>query len=40
MPTHDAKGHEISKEIINKIKKEYKKHQETHLKWLEKQNKN
>lgn len=35
LPTHDSKGVEISKEIKNKIKKEFKKHEDTHKKWLE-----
>jgi cysteinyl-tRNA synthetase len=36
IPTNDPKGLEISKEIRNKIKKEFLKHQENHKKWLEK----
>lgn len=39
VPTFDAKGFELSKEIKNKLKKEFKKHQDTHLKWLEKEDK-
>jgi cysteinyl-tRNA synthetase len=35
VPTHDAKGIEISKELKNKLKKEFKKHEEKHQKWLE-----
>lgn len=35
LPTHDSKGVEISKEIKNKIKKEFKKHEDTHKKWQE-----
>jgi cysteinyl-tRNA synthetase len=36
LPSHDVKGHELSKEVINKLKKEFKKHDEKHKKWLEK----
>lgn len=39
VPTHNVKGKELSKEQKNKIKKEFKKHNENHLKWYEKQNK-
>jgi len=39
IPTHDAKGFEISKEQRNKFKKEFKKHDEKHQKWLEKKSK-
>jgi cysteinyl-tRNA synthetase len=39
LPTHDVKGFEISKEIRNKLKKEFNKHEENHKKWLEKQEK-
>ena len=35
MPTHDAKGKELSKEIINKLKKEYAKQDKIHKQWLE-----
>jgi cysteinyl-tRNA synthetase len=38
IPTHDSKGFEISKEVRNKIKKEFLKHEENYKKWLEKQN--
>ncbi len=40
VPTHDAKGLEFTKEIKNKIKKEFKKHNDNHKKWLETKNKN
>jgi cysteinyl-tRNA synthetase len=36
IPSHDAKGFEISKEIKNKLKKEFNKHQENYKKWVEK----
>jgi cysteinyl-tRNA synthetase len=36
IPTHDIKGFEISKEMRNKIKKEFAKHEENHKKWIEK----
>jgi cysteinyl-tRNA synthetase len=39
VPTHDAKGTEITKEIKNKLKKEFKKHEDNHKKWLETKNK-
>ena len=39
VPSHDAKGTEIPKEIKNKIKKEFKKHEDNHKKWLETKNK-
>ena len=35
MPTHDASGKELSKEIVNKLKKEYAKQDKVHKKWLE-----
>lgn len=38
-PTHDAKGVEFTKEIKNKLKKEFKKHDDNHKKWLETKNK-
>lgn len=39
VPTHDAKGVEFSKEIKNKLKKEFKKHNDNHKKWLESKSK-
>jgi cysteinyl-tRNA synthetase len=39
VPSHDHKGFELSKEIKNKMKKDFNKHEETHKKWLEKQGK-
>ncbi len=39
LPTHDAKNLEISKEIRNKLKKEFNKHEDNYKKWLEKQDK-
>lgn len=39
VPTHDAKGVEFTKEIKNKLKKEFKKHEDNHKKWLETKNK-
>jgi len=39
IPTHDSKGIEITKEIKNKLKKEFKKHDDNHKKWLEMKNK-
>lgn len=39
IPTHDGKGEEIKKEIRNKLKKEFKKHEDNHKKWLEKNKK-
>ena len=39
LPSHDAKGTELKKEIRNKLKKEFKKHEDTHKKWLEKNEK-
>ena len=35
LPTHDAKGKELSMEIKNKLKKEYAKQDSVHKKWLE-----
>eukprot|EP01022_Parablepharisma_sp_SALTPOND_P020553 TRINITY_DN376_c0_g1_i1.p3 TRINITY_DN376_c0_g1~~TRINITY_DN376_c0_g1_i1.p3 ORF type:complete len:477 (-),score=67.01 TRINITY_DN376_c0_g1_i1:7890-9320(-) len=35
MPTHDAKGKELSKEILNKLKKDYAKQDKIHKQWLE-----
>jgi len=40
VPTHDPIGVEFTKEIKNKLKKEFKKHEDTHKKWLETKNKN
>ena len=40
VPTHDAKEIEFTKEIKNKLKKEFKKHDDNHKKWLETKNKN
>jgi len=39
LPTHDEKGFEISKELKNKLKKDFKKHDDNHKKHLEKVNK-
>ena len=39
VPTHDTKAIEFTKEIKNKLKKEFKKHEDTHKKWLETKNK-
>ncbi len=39
MPTHDAKGKELSQELKNKLKKEYTKQDSVHKKWLETQKK-
>jgi len=39
VPSHDSNGVEIKKEIRNKLKKEFKKHDEAHKKWLEKNTK-
>eukprot|EP00831_Metopus_contortus_P026113 TRINITY_DN222_c0_g2_i3.p1 TRINITY_DN222_c0_g2~~TRINITY_DN222_c0_g2_i3.p1 ORF type:complete len:431 (+),score=123.35 TRINITY_DN222_c0_g2_i3:137-1429(+) len=35
LPTHDASGKELSKELKNKLKKEYQKQDKLHKKWLE-----
>ena len=35
VPTHNAKGEELSKEQLNKLKKEFAKHNKQHQKWLE-----
>lgn len=39
LPTHDAKGKELSKEIINGLKKQYAKQEKTYKKWLEEKDK-
>jgi cysteinyl-tRNA synthetase len=39
VPTHDAKGFELSKEIKNKLKKEFEKHEKKHQQWAEKNKK-
>ena len=37
IPTHNAKGGELSKEQFNKLKKDFQKHEKNHLKWVEQQ---
>ena len=39
VPTHNANGAELSKEQVNKLKKDFQKHQKNHLKWVEQQQK-
>ena len=39
VPIKNAKGGDLSKEQINKLKKDFQKHQKNHLKWLEQQSK-
>lgn len=37
VPTYNAKGGELSKEQVNKLKKDFDKHEKNHLKWKEQQ---
>lgn len=39
MPTHDAKGKELSESIRNKLKKEWNKQQEVYTKYMADQSK-
>ncbi len=39
IPTHNAKGVELTKEQFNKLKKDFAKHEKNHLKWKEQQEK-
>lgn len=39
VPTHNAKGGELTKEQKNKLKKEFAKHDKQHLKWIQEQGK-